>query len=363
MAGQRAAGGRGSVTINTVARRAGVSAATVSRVINGIATVDEALAERVRTAAAEVGYRPSAVAQGLARGTLRTLGVIVPNLGNPFFYPIVKALEGNARRNDYRVLVADSNDDAEEEFAICEWMAKQVDSLILCSPRMPSAQLLRVTELAGDIVMVNRREDDVPIASVAIDSHDAMSLLGAHLRELGHRRVVYLSGPERSWAARDRLRSLMVQDGLDVAAVGCGSTIDDGYRVVPTALDLEPTAIVAFNDLVAFGALSRLRELRVDIPGDISLAGFDDIPFSAYVDPPLTSITYPDELMGTTAWNLVSQPSADRAEPSTTFIKAELVARGSTGPARPARARLRRLQNGDAPVDEQDGAGHEGRVR
>jgi DNA-binding LacI/PurR family transcriptional regulator len=322
------------VTIATVAKAAGVSVATVSRVMNGVPTVDAELVERVRQAAAETGYRPNAIAQGLARGSLRTLGVVVPNLANPYFYQTLKAIEVEARLNDFRTLVADANESIDEEISICKWLASHVDCLILCSPRMPSSRLMKVKELVPASVMTNRHDEAVPMSSVCISSQGAMTALAEHLIGLGHRRVVCLTGPERSWAARDRLRSLMSVGTLDVSAVACGGTIDDGYRVLPRALDLEPTAIVCFNDLVAFGALARLVELGIRVPEHVSLAGFDDIPFSNYANPSLTSVISPHEEMGRRAWRQVQELINSKVEPTVTFLEAELVVRGSTGPAR-----------------------------
>lgn len=323
---------RGTVTITTVAEVAGVSVATVSRVMNGVTTVDPSLAERVRAVARQLDYRPNAVAQGLARGTLRTLGVVVPDLGNPYFHQILKSIEANARPRDYRVLVADSNDDPGQEIEICQWLAGQVDSLILCSPRMSKEQLLDVKAQAPSVVMTNRREPGVAIPAVYVDSGDVMRALTMHLAELGHRRVVYLRGPDRSWAARDRLAAVLDQTAVEVQPVACGGTIEDGYRALPSALDREPTAILAFNDLVAFGALARMAELGVTVPGDISLTGFDDIPFSRYVGPPLTSVTYPHRQMGASAWELAQLSADDAAARPPVRLTADVIHRDSTGP-------------------------------
>ena len=322
----------GSITISTVAERAGVSEATVSRVMNGIPTVDRSLVQRVKAAAAEVGYRPNIVARGLARGSLQTLGVVVPNLANPYFYQILKAIEASARSHDFRMLIADSDEDPDEELAICRWLATQVDSIILCSSRMSAEQLMEVKGLVRSLVLTNRREESVPIAAVCADVDEAIQSLTTYLADQGHARAAYLAGPSLSWANRDRLRALTATTSLKITPIASGGTIEDGYNAVPEALDTKPTVIVAFNDLVAFGALRRLKELGVGVPEDVSLAGFDDIPFSSYASPPLTSIKNPHELLGTYGWELAERQLKGEPESTVTLVTSQLVLRGSTGP-------------------------------
>ncbi len=324
----------GSVTITTVAQRAGVSVATVSRVMNGISTVDKELARRVREAAAEVGYRPNAVAQGLARGSLRTLGVVVPNLANPYFYEILKSIEASARRHSFRMLVADSGEDPDEEMTVCEWFASQVDCMVLCSPRMSTAGLEQVKALTDRVVMTNRLEESLSIAAVCADPREAVRDLGQHLAEFGHRRAVYLGGPQRSWANRERRFALGKMTDLELTSVESdGATIAHGYEAMASALDSDPTVVVAFNDLIAFGALARLRELGIEVPRDISLVGFDDIPFSRYSSPALTSVRNPHELIGRHAWELVERKLDGDSSATVRRVPSELIRRESTGPA------------------------------
>jgi DNA-binding LacI/PurR family transcriptional regulator len=325
----------GAVTILTVARHAGVSVATVSRVMNGIATVAPDLAVRVRSSAAELGYRPNAAAQGLARGTLRSLGVVVPNLANPYFYELLKAIETRARRDDYRMLVADSGESPAEEYAICEWLAPQADAIVLCSPRMSDEDLGRTRDLVRHLVITNRDGDLVGIPSVLVDASDAVMQLGELLRSHGHRRVSYLAGPMQAWATRERLRLLEAIDGIKLDIISAGGTIEDGYAAVTPALLNDPSAIVGFNDLAALGAISRLMELGLDVPGDISVVGFDDIPFSRFVTPPLTSIRNTHGELGSIAWELVSsQIRAERMPSKSIRVPSTLVVRASVGLAR-----------------------------
>lgn len=332
MAEQKRATGHDKVTIATVAEEAGVSVATVSRVMNGISTVDPALVEKVQRVAAGLGYRPNIVAQALARGTLRTVGVVVPNLANPYFYQILKAIEAGARGSDFRMLTADSNEDPLEEYAICQWLSTQVDCLILCSPRMAVEDLDKVRHLIPNVVMTNRYEEDSPISAVVADSERAIRDLATHLRTLGHSSAVVLAGPGRSWAMKERLASLEKTD-LEITSLSCGGTIEDGNRILPDAMDLKPTVIIGFNDLVAFGALARLQELEVSVPEEVSIVGFDDIPFSKYARPSLTSIRSPLEQVGRRSWELVQEILGGDESQTLIRIPSSLIIRESVGPA------------------------------
>jgi len=325
----------GAVTILTVARRAGVSVATVSRVMNGIATVAPDLAERVRLAAAELGYRPNAAAQGLARGSLRSVGVVVPNLANPYFYELLKVIEQRARDDDYRMLVADSGETAEEEHSICEWLSAQVDAIVLCSPRMSDEDLERTRELGSHLVITNRPGEHVGIPSVLVDATEAVEQLGELLRGYGHRRIHYLAGPSQSWATRERHRLLTQLVGFEVEVVASGGTITAGHDALSQDVADAASVIVGFNDLAALGAMSRLSELDYEVPGAISVVGFDDIPFSRYFGPPLTSIRNSHGELGRIAWELVNaQMQSERLPMRRIALPSTLEVRASVGPAR-----------------------------
>jgi DNA-binding LacI/PurR family transcriptional regulator len=335
VAGQRSRRSNGAVTILTVAQRAGVSVATVSRVMNGIETVAPELVVRVRAAAAELGYRPNAAAQGLARGSLRSVGVVVPNLANPYFYELLKVIEQRAREDDYRMLVADASEDGAEEYAICEWLCAQVDAIVLCSPRMTDDELARLHTLGTHLVITNRPGEHVGIPSVLVDAAEAVEQLGELVRGHGHRRMHYLAGPSQSWATRERLRLLERLKGISVEVVPSGGSIADGYAAVSEAVVERATVIVGFNDLAALGAMARLAELDVEVPEGISVVGFDDIPFSRYFGPPLTSIRNSHGELGRIAWELVlTQMRAERVPDGSVALPSTLMVRASVGRAR-----------------------------
>jgi DNA-binding LacI/PurR family transcriptional regulator len=335
---QTVAGQRRQVTIIAVAEAAGVSIATVSRVMSGSPSVRPDLVERVRRAADELGYRPNAAAQRLVSGVADTIGVVVPNLANPYFYDVIKAMNVAAAAEGYQMLMADANEDPDEEFQLATNLLRQADGLVLVSPRMPVASLRRLAQETAHIVVVNRVAVGVGLPTVAVDNYSAMLEICGHLARLGHRRVVYLAGPELSWQNIERQRAVEQAEafGLEVQTVHAGSTIDSGHAVVEHALELNPTALVSFNDLVAIGALARLRELGVRVPDDVSLTGFDDIPFAAYVSPSLTTANSPQRLLGQRAWHALHQMMSGAEAEDTPLVKAETVIREST--AAPASA-------------------------
>jgi LacI family transcriptional regulator len=322
------------VTIADVARRAGVSRATVSRVLNGRENVDPVLAERVRRASRSLRYQPSATAQGLARGATRTVGVVVPDLANPFFPDVVKALTIAAAKDDFSVVVADSDEDPEAEMRLILDLSRRVDGLVLCSPRGRDTDLRRVVRGGLPTVCTNRSIDPPLTASVVIDSGHGMHAVLEHLSGLGHRRLAYLTGPPSSSSNAERLRA--VKQGWPSprpVIVPAGSKSQDGYQAVIAALDAGVTAIVCFNDLVALGALARLRTLGVAVPDDVSVVGFDDIAPAAFIQPALTTVRLPKAELGRRSWEILRDQLDRPAATPAIRLEPGLVIRESTGKA------------------------------
>lgn len=324
-------------TIQQVAAAAGVSIATVSRVMSGRGTVHAELATRVHEAAERLGYRPSAAAQGLATGRSRAVGIIVPNLANPYFNDLVRAITIAAAADGYHTLIADADEDPAEEVELSRNLARGTDVLVLVSPRMPAADLEGLEGLAHGVVLVNREAGGVAMPSVAVDNVGAVLELAGHLATLGHRHVVYLAGPPSSWQAGERVRAIgqAAAFGLRSTVLEAGGTLEAGYAAAGDALATGATAIACFNDLVALGVLARLDELGVAVPGDVSLTGFDDIPFARYSRPRLTTAATPQRDLGRAAWELAAQVIRRERPPQLPPLAAPLVVRGSTAPPRP----------------------------
>lgn len=322
------------VTISDVAERAGVSIATVSRVMNRIPTVDPELRQRVESVAVSLGYTPNAAARGLASGATRTVGVVVPDLENPYFHQLLKGIASAAALDGHHMLVSDSNENPEIEKELALDLLGRVDGLILVSPRMSRADLLELTDTGKHMVSVSRGEEGLPLPSVAIDSREGMVALLGHLVRLGHRRIVYLAGPELSWSNRERASALhdAVSFGVEVTSIPCGATLEEGRAVVDEATATGATAFVAYNDLVALGVMSALSERGVRIGADVSVTGFDDIPFSRWWSPSLTTVQTPQRELGEAAWALLHQVLRGERHAVGPRLHPELVIRESTGP-------------------------------
>jgi LacI family transcriptional regulator len=323
------------VTIADVAQAAGASVSTVSRVLNGVDTVDPVLAERVRQAIGSLGYRPNAAAQGLARGRSGTVGVLVPDLANPYFHDTLKAVSQVARAAGQRVLVMDSGEDPHEERDLAEDLIRHSDGMLLCSPRMPRADLAALARRGHPMVVANRLVMGLGLRSLTVDFFRGVTALCGHLAQLGHRDVAYLAGPGPSWANAERVRALTAAGdfGLRIRSIPCGSTTEEGYEAAPAALEAGVTAVMAYNDFVALGALARFSDLGVRVPGDLSLTGFDDIGIARYTSPPLTTVAVPRDRLGTLAGEALLRLMQDgEPEDEPEAVPVELRVRDSTAP-------------------------------
>jgi len=326
----------GRVTIQHVADDAAVSIATVSRVLNGDPRVGHDLAERVRVAADRLGYRPFGAARDLASGNHRSISVIVPDLGNPYFYDVIKATSAGAARDGYRMVISDAEDDASAERAIAHERLSQVDGLLLVSSRLDVDELRALAAQPTPIVLVNRVEQGIDLPVAAVDNFAAMLELCHGLATLGHRRVVYLAGSDNAWQNRERWRAIeqaRIMGLQPVRLPAVAASVDAGYGMTDAALAETPTAIIAFNDLVAFGVLTRLRELGVRVPEDVSVTGFDDIVLARHSLPPLTTAASPRAQLGERAWALLAARLRGERPPASALLPAQVVFRGSTGPA------------------------------
>ncbi|GLK29231.1 hypothetical protein GCM10017608_31670 [Agromyces luteolus] len=297
------------VTISDVAAHAGVSPASVSRVLNGRASVDPEIVRKVQASIATLGYSPSLVARSLVHGRNTTVAMVVPDLENPLFQGILKGLSLAAADDGYRVLVADTAERVDDEEAIAVEARQRCDALVLCAPRMPEAKLRRLVERVAPVVVVNRPLPDLDVPIVGVDYVRGIRDLVDHLVGLGHRRLAYVTGPETSASNAERLRgvdeALAMHPSVRIERIPGGSRPEDGEAVAPAVVEVHRagvTAVIAFNDLVALGLLARLRELGVDVPGELSVAGFDDVPMARYATPRLTSMSVPRTEIGAQVW-------------------------------------------------------------
>ncbi|MDQ0614090.1 LacI family transcriptional regulator [Microbacterium sp. W4I4] len=322
--------------ITEVAREAGVSLSTVSRVMNGNPTVDAALAERVREVAARLGYSANPLARSLVLGRTQTISVVVPDLANPTFQAILRGLSHAASKDGYHVLISDTEERVEDEQEIAVTTRRRTDGVILCAPRLPQDELSALLPAIGPAVVINRPpQPEVP--TVSADYGVATAGLIAHLQSLGHRRLAFLSGAVRSASGEARRRAIAAASdadpALEVVEISAGVDFDSGAAAADAVLASGATAALAFNDLVAMGLLSAVTSRGVRVPDDLSIAGFDDIPFSAYTSPPLTTASVPAADLGERAWAAM-HALLSGGEPETDVTLApQIVVRASTAPA------------------------------
>ncbi|WP_307815917.1 DUF6807 family protein [Myceligenerans indicum] len=340
---------RPAVTIGDVAAAAGVSRATVSRVMNGRSTVAPDIAERVRAAAESLSYRPSTAARNLALGRTRTVALVMPDVGNPVFQQILHGVMAAAGQDGYRVLVADTAEDESQEAAIALEARLRCDALVLVSPRMSDDDLARLVPDVEPVVVLNRQVPRLPAQggdpalgtaapSLVVDYEDAATQVIEHLVGLGHQRLAYLAGPRASASDAQRragiLRAREHHPGLDVQEIPAGPDIAAGHAATGAVLAGRATAAVAFNDLVAFGLLAGLNEAGVAVPADVSVAGFDDIDLARYATPALTTVAVPQSELGRHAWKELAAVMDDDAQPARSArFTTHLEVRASTGPA------------------------------
>ncbi len=328
-----------AATIRDVARAAGVSPSTVSRALASSELVNPATRERVQQAADRLGYRPNRAARGLITGRTGNLGLIVPDLANPFFPSIVKGIQARARQLDYAVFLADSDEDAAAEPALVRALAKQVDGMVLCSPRMTEADLLAVSA-ETTLVLVNRRVGALP--ALTLDNAGGMRQAIAHLQALQHVRVAWVGGPRDSWSNRERRRALRTATaaaGMELVDTGnFAPQYEGGVAAADLVVAAGVTAVIAYNDLMALGVLSRLRARGIAVPDQISVVGTDDIPLSGMANPALTTVALPKEAAGRQSVDLLMSVlhESDDTAPARRELPTQLLVRDSTGVAPPA---------------------------
>ncbi|MEM7696195.1 MAG: LacI family DNA-binding transcriptional regulator [Pseudomonadota bacterium] len=333
-----------AATLEDVARAAGVSVATVSRALNFPDLVREATKARVAEAIEKTRYTPHFAARALATNRTHTVGAIIPTLNNAIFARGVNAFEETLRGRGFTLLLSVSNyDAATEHLNALRMIERGVDAVMLIGIDHGAETLARLSAANTPLVCTWSHAPDHPAPTVGFDNHAAMAPVVAHLIAHGHRRIAMLAGiTEGNDRARARVagvRDALRQSGLSLAALREVRYGVEEAAAAATALLCEeaPTAIICGNDVIAHGALFAAHRLGHDVPGAVSIVGFDDLPLSAAMPPGLTTVRVPAARMGRlAAEHLVSQIEGTIA-PSRA-LPTELVVRGTTGPARPQKA-------------------------
>ena len=334
-----------TVTARDVARVAGVSVSTVSRALAKPDDVAPNTLAKVLDTARGMGYRPNLAARGLVTGRTGIIGLIVPDLENPFFASVTKGVQSRARTSGYAVIIADSDEDPSQEEELARTLSKQVDGLVMCSPRAPTSVVAELA-LGCPLVLVNREWGDIP--TVKIDNLEGVRQAMVHLRALGHRTIAWVGGPSRSWSNTQRLAALHTVTALhpDTEFIDLGSFqpyVSGGVAAADLVIASGATAVLAYNDLVAFGLLKRLRLRGIRVPEDISVVGVDNIPMSALTTPALTSVGIPLVSCGRAGVDVLLSLVREPSLPPTHHhdLSFQLVVRDSTGPVAPTSGRRR----------------------
>ena len=323
------------MSIREVASRAGVSPATVSRVFTRPDSVAVDTRSRVLAAAEELSYAPNPVARSLAQGRTGNLGIVIPDIANAFSAVITKAVQQEVRRDGFALFLAGSDEEAGDEEQWARAMASQVDGLLLLSPQMPDSALEALAGLVP-VVATNRLLDGLP--AVLTDTSEATCHAVEHLHALGHRRLVYLAGPDgySNDVRRDAFRDTCARLGVDGTELGpFHARVSAGVLAADLVLAGTATGVVAYNDEMAVGVMNRLVDRGLLVPEDISVVGFDDAQLAELVTPRLTTIRIPAAAAGVAAADMLLAAVTGRngVRPGVVRLLGELIVRSSTGPA------------------------------
>ncbi|SDD41309.1 transcriptional regulator, LacI family [Sanguibacter gelidistatuariae] len=321
-------------TIKDVAAAAAVSIATVSRALNGGERVLPETVARVRAVALALGYTPSRTARGLVTGRSANVGVILPDVTNPFFAPLLAAIESAAQAQDHGVLIGDSREDPAAELRIARRMTSQADGIILVSSRLPDDEI-RALAARVPVVLANRQL--AGLDSAVIDVAPGFTGAIEHLAALGHTRVLYLAGPAGSWSGQAKERALhdaAAASGIMLTTWGPHRpTFDGGRQVADRVLASGYGAVICYDDLMALGLQSRCADRGVDVPGELSIIGCDDALPDGMARPALTTIEGRSDELGQLAADLLLDRMARLTDPpQSRTVTSRLIIRASTAP-------------------------------
>jgi LacI family transcriptional regulator len=334
-------------TLRDVAQLAGVHAATASRALNPKTRplVNADTARKVLRAAESLGYQPNPIARSLKTSKSSTVGLVIPDLTNPLFPPIVRGIEDVLSPAGYNAWIVNTdNDPAREKTQIESLRSRQVEGLIVATARLDHPLLKSLHEQGMKMVLVNRRVEGVEIPSITADDAAGVAMAVQHLVDLGHTRIAHLAGPQttstgvvRARAFRHAIRDHGLADDPTLIAYCDYWTETEGARALRGLLDAGAsfTAVVAGNDLIALGCYDVFAERDIACPDDISVVGFNEMPFLDKMRPPLTTISLPHYEIGTEAARMLLEAIDDPERGArSVLLPTSLVVRQSTAPAK-----------------------------
>lgn len=326
-------------TVRDVAALAGVSVASVSRVLNEQSTVARVIRERVEAAVAELGYRPHAAARSLRSQRTQSIGLVIGDITNPFFTALAKAVEAEARRAGYTVLLGNGQESVELQDAyLQELQTHRLDGLLLSPAPGESAVLREVAAAGRPVVLVDRSVDGLGLPVVKTDDASGVIALIDHLVALGHRRIAIISGPLATSSGRERRDAFccaLMAHGLDLPADYAEEgdfRRESGAQAMARLMSLHepPTVVFAADNLMALGALQWARRHGIAVPESVGIASFDDVPWFEVLDPPLTTVAQPIDELGRAAVRTLLAV-LDGEKPLSISLPVQLVVRRSCG--------------------------------
>jgi LacI family transcriptional regulator len=332
-------------TLRDVATAAGVHPATASRALSPSTRllVSEDTAQRVLDAAARLGYRPNPVARSLRTRRSNTVGVLIPDLNNPLFPPMLRGVEDMLAEHGYVALIGNTDADERRERMVFDQMrGRHVDGFVLATATLRHPILDEAAEADLPVVLMNRTASGYPFSSVSVDNEQGVQAAVAHLAALGHTRIGHIAGPQDTSTGVSRLRGFC--DGMracglephDDQIIGAHAySTEEGMRCCAELLRrrADLTAIVAANDMVAVGCYSAFEDMRLSCPEDVSVIGFNDMPFIDRLRPPLSTVRFPHYQLGMEAAKLLLERIHGSGGPvKILYLAPELVVRGSTAP-------------------------------
>lgn len=331
------------MNIDKIAKRAKVSTATVSRTINGSNKVTPATAERVWRVVRSMGYQPNSYARALVSGKSRMLGLIISDITNPFFPELVRSFEEIALQNGYEVIVANTGYDTHRmAHGVSRMLERQAEGVAVITSEMGEDFVAQIAERRIPIVFLDTARVSLRVSKIAVDYSQGIGEAVEHIVNLGHKRIAFISGPAELRSAETRrtgflkcLRHYGVLPDKNLIQSG-NHHIDGGEAAMERLLALphRPTAVLTSNDLTAMGVLRAIHKAKLQVPEDISVVGFDDIEFSEFTQPALTTVRLSRKEVAEKAFEALATLIQGKSEKGRQYdIETHLVVRASTGPA------------------------------
>jgi LacI family transcriptional regulator len=327
----------GAVSINDVASAAGVHRSTVSRAFSRPDAVNLETREHILSVARSLGYRMNPLAQALRTKASTLVPFLVPDITNPFFAELARAASSAAGAHGYQLVLGVMEDGIDGARGHLELMQALYAPFSIIAPTTRSELEFVIEQSTGNVVVIDRVPADVDLASVSVDNAHGIELAITHLRELGHRSIAYVAGPLETLTAQDRLaayRKLVTLADIEPHILEGGFPVEAGQRAAKQFLDLRdrPTAVIASNDMAAFGFMAAVTESGIRVPQDLSVVGFDGLAISATFNPALTTVAQPIDEMGKVAIEIAIASFVDDKPPGHRVLQPRLVERRSTCP-------------------------------